>query len=155
MLKIRRGVFETNSSSVHTISMKRNINPNNYRGRHIDFKFGEFGWENIEFSAADYLYTAIMNIDPDYLDRLKEILDEYEITYTFEDDASSRLWYPHGYIDHIEDLKDFIIDLMEDKSFVISMIMTGEVMGGNDNDEERLEAAHMDDSEYYSYYKGN
>lgn len=57
---------------------------------HIDFHTGEYGWECEEYgdldNKASYLITAILSMDKEYADekltRLKDILDEYEITYT-------------------------------------------------------------------------
>ena len=44
--QIRRGVFETNSSSTHAICIAKG----DYNlSKHIDFTIGEFGWENNEY----------------------------------------------------------------------------------------------------------
>ena len=85
--QIRRSVYETNSSSTHAICIAKD----GYELKdHIDFHTGEYGWECEEYgdldNKASYLITAILSMDKEYADekltRLKDILDEYEITYT-------------------------------------------------------------------------
>ena len=62
--QIRKNIFETNSSSMHAITVtakKTNV----YTGFCCDFVTGEFGWEHITYydfqSKASYLWTAIVN----------------------------------------------------------------------------------------------
>lgn len=73
MIQIRNGVFETNSSSTHSICISKK--PVDADGCHVDFHFGEFGWENDDADVADYLYTAIYELDRSgkdgLLDKLK------------------------------------------------------------------------------------
>ena len=61
MIKVRQGVFETNSSSTHSICIAQTtdyIIPDK-----VSFSVGEFGWEVDKLSSlsekASYLYTAI------------------------------------------------------------------------------------------------
>ena len=61
--QIRRSVFETNSSSTHSISIVRE--PTNIHfPTTLEFNVGEFGWEWKIYSdyrsKASYLYTAIL-----------------------------------------------------------------------------------------------
>ena len=57
MLKIRRGCFETNSSSTHAICIPAvGSLGSGYTKR---FRVGRYGWENGDADADDYLYTAI------------------------------------------------------------------------------------------------
>ena len=61
--QIRRSVFETNSSSTHSISIVRE--PTNIHfPTTLEFNVGEFGWEwktySDYLSKASYLYTAIL-----------------------------------------------------------------------------------------------
>ena len=53
--QIRSGVFETNSSSIHSIAIPRSCKAVDS----VSFSIGEFGWEWDEADAANYLYTAI------------------------------------------------------------------------------------------------
>ena len=64
-IQIRRGVFETNSSSVHTISISKNT-VKSARGKSVRFGTGgEFGWgpdlvAGVS-SRAQYLWQAILS----------------------------------------------------------------------------------------------
>ena len=87
--QVRRGAFETNSSSTHAICITKSKYRHNSFS-HIDFETGEFGWENDEYDSlynkASYLITAILSFDKDEADenlqKLKDILDSNNIEYT-------------------------------------------------------------------------
>ena len=66
--QIRRGVFETNSSSVHSISIINDkFEPNNLPKEFTIKTDGEFGWEADTYDSptdkAAYLYQAILYYD--------------------------------------------------------------------------------------------
>ena len=61
--QIRSSVFETNSSSTHSIAISK---AHVVAGKYISFRIGEFGWENGCADTADYLYTAILERDDRY-----------------------------------------------------------------------------------------
>jgi hypothetical protein len=84
MVQVRKGVFETNSSSTHSIAISKKPV---VIGKSIHFRIGEFGWEEKCVDTADYLYTAILEQDDrdSLLDRLKEMLDNHSIQYKFEE----------------------------------------------------------------------
>lgn len=98
--QIRMGVFETNSSSTHAICITKK--KDNYKiPKHIDFEFGEFGWECDEYSdicnKASYLITAIFSFSKSKVDeklaQLKNILDSHNITYSIpEPKVKSDRW---------------------------------------------------------------
>ena len=74
--QIRRSVFETNSSSTHSISIVRE--PTNIHfPTTLEFNVGEFGWEwktySDYLSKASYLYTAILYNT--YLESNTELID--------------------------------------------------------------------------------
>ena len=62
MINIRKGLFETNSSSTHAICIGKN-NHNLEIPSELTFQVGEFGWENKVYydttTLASYLYTAL------------------------------------------------------------------------------------------------
>lgn len=64
MLQIRRGIFETNSSSVHAITVSKDISDAEYC-RYINFGVGNFGWRHRKYfdttDKAAYLWTAILS----------------------------------------------------------------------------------------------
>ena len=53
MKQIRNGVFETNSSSIHSIAISKEPVINFLDTIH--FRLGEFGWEFDEVDSGDYL----------------------------------------------------------------------------------------------------
>ena len=63
--QIRRGVFETNSSSVHSISITKNDFKGSLPKQFTIDNGGEFGWETCIYDApsnkAAYLYQAIIS----------------------------------------------------------------------------------------------
>ena len=95
MIQIRSGVFETNSSSTHSICIpKKTKSTVNF----VDFEIGEFGWENESVDPASYLYTAILDAY-DYdeaqekIAELTDILNAHNIAYKFEKPK----WYISDY----------------------------------------------------------
>lgn len=146
---IRKKVFETNSSSTHVISITRLGGYN--KPKHIDFKFGEFGWEHEVYkdmgSKASYLYTMTEYFNGEYikgfnkkelyLDKIKEYLDKEGITYTFENrKVDKNGWDDNGYVDHgayspeiiegiLESKEKFLRFLFDDRSYIST---------SNDND---------------------
>lgn len=130
---IRNGVFETNSSSTHSICISKS--PVDVKGKTINFHLGEYGWEYDCVDAADYLYTALVLWDGyngnNYIDKLKEILDKHGIHYTMQDPKTTK-WYG---IDHSEELIDFIEKIMDDEDLLLRCIFGDfDVYTGNDNE---------------------
>lgn len=61
MIQIRRGIFETNSSSVHTIAIDERDLDKNKVPKKVTFRLGNYGWgfSNIS-NLQDYIWTAIV-----------------------------------------------------------------------------------------------
>ena len=177
--QIRSSVFETNSSSTHSIAISK---APVVIGKSIHFGIGEFGWENDTANTADYLYTAILEQDDrlDLLDKLKEILDKYSIEYQFEEPIWNRYsdsnytWLAYGYIDHSNEARELIFALLDNEDLLMRYLFgDSTVYTGNDNQDccpdgcniadeycwdwdgkEYLNPYH--DTENYEYfYKGN
>lgn len=120
---IRQGVFETNSSSSHSLCIAiGQVNIPNYEGQTITISPGEFGWE-VEthydlYTKLSYLYTDAMsglnrrelegiegNVLPESmynsrLEMLVRLLHEQtkcsEVVFEIQDER----FYPFGYVDH-------------------------------------------------------
>lgn len=133
---IRRRVFETNSSSTHSLSIvgaSHMVSPS-YGPREIVVSPGEYGWgyERLydPLSKLSYIVTAIQYYDQDiytqirsdnedaaainasrYFKWLSEMTEEYT-GWTLTYKKSKKDWYPHGYIDHqsVDLLDDYFID---------------------------------------------
>ena len=143
--QIRNMVFETNSSSTHSIAIPKDINiPNN-----VVFCIDEFGWRFESVDAADYFYTAIYETSETEaeaqrnIEKLKNILDAHDITYhfgkvkshTWYDDYSNKAYFSldDGHIDHGYELKDFVCELLNDENKLLRFLGGGLVFTGNDN----------------------
>lgn len=87
MIKIRRNVFETNSSSTHAIAFARDADFTKHPDI-VNFRQGEFSWADEEVSPADYLYTYILVHKMGYYDcdvSLEELFDNYYIRQVIGD----------------------------------------------------------------------
>jgi hypothetical protein len=143
--QIRSSVFETNSSSTHSIAVPRDCKEVN----NVIFSIGDFGWGWEEADAADYLYTAIYhNAETESeakekIEKIKSVLEKRGITYHFGR-VVSHVWHDeydnidyfcldNGYIDHGYELKDFVDELLNDEDKLIRFLSGGLVFTGNDN----------------------
>lgn len=133
--QIRRGTFETNSSSLHALCISENsYYPTNLPDV-IYFGRGEYGWPFDVLQSVDekasYLYEAILRYDykEEMLERLEGILSNYGVQCLFDDCDT-------GYISldisvaWVEELlygqPDKLITYLFGDSFVLT---------GNDNDD--------------------
>ena len=140
MIQIRNGVFETNSSSTHSIAIPRYCNTSDDMSFHI----GEFGWEFDEVDPVDYFYTALyvtsktMAELEDKMERLKDVLSSYGIDANFAEVQCEERngWLDHdGYIDHGYELKYFVNELLNNSDKLVRFLSGGLVFTGNDNSE--------------------
>lgn len=162
--QIRRGVFETNSSSTHAICIAKG----DYNlSKHIDFTIGEFGWENNEYddlySKASYLITAILSFDKDkaddYLRKLKDILKNNNIEYnlpklkeaSWEYEGKIRSYYDfdgYGYIDHSNETENFVNDVLHDSDKLFRYLFgDSKIITGNDNSDEFDDRMYVNEGE--------
>lgn len=172
MKLIRRGTFETNSSSTHSIVIPRNVN--SYpSGDTFTFTPGNYGWEFDKHNFANYLYTAIICFDEYgedvsrnyWEEKLSNILNPYYKNIVFEEPSKWNLgdsvYYECG-IDHMYQMKDLLDTLDKDDNLLLNSLMAGVVYTGNDNiyeDEdifrEAISECENDEENYFVYYKGN
>ena len=158
MLQIRANVFETNSSSTHTLNISKR--PVDDMPAHIDFHLGEFGWGFDDANFADYLYTAIMDLDSEFneerhekakerLNKIRNLLGKYGITYTFEKPRDN-VWF---YIDHSETLeREGTLDkILDDEDLLTRALMRPEsvIHMGNDNSETEVGCENEDDFDVF------
>ena len=148
---IRNGMFETNSSSVHSICISKKP-VENVKGKKITFCLGEYGWEHETVDTADYLYTAIMcqNNYKELLDKLKSILDKYEIDYTFQPKDKSK---EYG-IDHRYGINEFVNTVLDNENLLLRCLFADDsvVYTGNDNCyiEDYLDTCFISEKYYWS-----
>ena len=167
-IAIRKGVFETNSSSVHSICIsKEPIKDLNFPEK-LFFRHGEFGWSDIYYRTpeekAAYLYQAILahpNVDKKWdsvekrKDRLFQMLSEAGISIDFEAPKIDEWGFEYGYIDHVSDLGDFVDKLLKNKKRLLNFLFSYKsyVHTGNDNEDTILEI--NEDYPHEEFYKGN
>lgn len=160
---IRNNVFETNSSSVHSLTI-REVNK-----EYVDkiplldgvaISVSTFGWEFETYSnpidLLTYLYTYACEFGKNSLftKKLKELLPNVNFIEPYydeyEDEEYSYLDIDCGYIDHWSDYDNlaFVFESLENLS---SYLFTGVVQTGNDNSEDRFERIEGEKH----FYKGN
>ena len=176
MKQIRRNVFETNSSSTHSICISKK--PVTADGQFIHFYIGEYGWENDCVDTANYLYTAILCMEDseDLLEKLKDILNYHNINYEFEEpEYYEEGWLKHGYIDHSYDTREFIDAVLNNEDMLMRCLFGDSyVYTGNDNSSDydnmcyaaydtiwdddyknRIPNPNHDETKYDYFFKGN
>lgn len=151
--KIRTCVFETNSSSTHSICVAKNQTLT--FPKQVEFELGEFGWGESTLSCisskASYLYTGIVYMGHEVeksLDIIKSVLNDKGVESIFQPESG-------GYIDHGSDLEDFINDLLSDPDKLLNYLFSdlSFVLTGNDNSDSNVEIDVLYD--HIEYYKGN
>lgn len=137
---IRNGVFESNSSSMHSVSVRgeRNLNEHYHPDGVIKIKLDEYGWEgsplydfydklsyamlmvlHTEYSGFDY-YDNDFTIDQEELEKLngyKMLLEAIRKHGDCEKIIIKKRngYYPYGYIDHqSREYYDCLADFLED-----------------------------------------
>ena len=170
MIKVRNGCFETNSSSVHTLVISRNMPK--VLPPSIIFHIREYGWEIKAYDdmqdRADYFYTAACSIcGYDVRGEVKEKLIPYgvQVNFSYYDSPSFSIYEKggtpylnNGGIDHVEDLREFVDRCMNDTDYLVRWLFgdTSRLYTGNDNCEyEDLFDPHVDKENEEEYYKGN
>ena len=169
MMKIRKGMFETNSSSTHTIVVAdRNCEPGNL----VDFRIGEFGWEFERLDTIDekasYLYTMACELTGrDVYQDLYEVLVKYGIECSCSLPAVIKKYdgFPYldnGYVDHAGEGRDFVERMLSHEHALIRYLFSpgSFVITGNDNcDEEQWDWVQEQlgeiDYDHHVFYKGN
>ena len=152
MIKIRKSVFETNSSSTHAIVIEGQ--PSKKDLTYVNF--GEYWWENDTLSSVDekanYLYTYFLNYDVEYLNLFKETLQDYVWhDIDFQEPKLQNDYKNSWYIDHWGEYvfpkkKETILDIV---------FWDGYIITGNDNDYSDGESVYERIQWLSYFYKGN
>lgn len=164
--QIRQGVFETNSSSTHSICIAKNAELTIPKSLH--FEFGEYGWECDTLQSlgekASYLYTGLIaNNRKLDAEKVFDILKSKGIEVTFEEPIYEESKYTAGYfyadnagyIDHSDELGTFLDDICESEDKLLQYLFSdlSFIITGNDNDEQDVDINV--DYAHDEYYKGN
>ena len=170
MKKVRNGMFETNSSSTHTIIVTdRKTEP----GLRVDFAIGEFGREYRVLRSinekASYLYTLACECNcKDVYQQLYTMLSKYGVECSCSVPAEFEKWssedgqyLSNGYVDHCYEGIGFVNNMLTHEHSLIKFLFSDEsfVVTGNDNctEDESEWMDKMSDVDYphKTYYKGN
>lgn len=170
--QIRKSIFETNSSSTHSIVIGNN-GEDIYANlpKKLEFHGDEFGWEHKLYtdtqSKADYLFTSLIYTETplEYKERIKNILAKWDIEAEFDEIVEKR--YESGYIcyeikdnfcyvDHGNGNKDLVKELCEDEVKLMNYLFSdgSYVETSNDNDDYDVLGTYPENV-LLDYYKGN
>lgn len=136
MFRIRNGVFETNSSSVHVISIQKDP-PKNIFPLRISRKY--YGW-GLEFldtpeERASYFYTALCNCGEELHEPVHDA--RLKMTNLLPEDIRYDCKFEDGecYIDHCDELLPWVQDLVDDNEKFLRFIFGDDsyIRTGNDN----------------------
>lgn len=163
-IQVRQGVFETNSSSTHSISIPCQTSLT--IPKLIHFEIGEFGSDTSILSSiaakASYLYTGLAANDrmKDAYDIILYLLSE-GIAVTAEDvvyDDEYGGMLNDGYMDHANELNGFLDAIVANKDMMMRYLFSpySFILTGSDNDYSFV-IDNKKVMEYASdfFYKGN
>lgn len=143
-VQIRKNVFESNSSSTHSICISwKNIDRSKLPD-HVEFTHDEFGWTfgvlKDMYSKASYLYEALYacygkDSIEEKKNQIAEMLGYYGITCEFEGTTYDEWGYTNGYIDHGYGTINFVETVLEDSDKLLRYLFGDSIIVlGNDND---------------------
>lgn len=188
--QIRQGVFETNSSSTHTISIEKSNEFSRYVPTNtvIFFSSGQFGWENEVYHSsknkAAYLWTGIVTsgiFDAEAIEKIKNsitrLFERYDCMVCFQpykvgkyetcDREYTEFADEYGYIDHSDELSEFLRAMFPDNEGTIDEALFlnylfnpySYIETSNDNSDEDCYGYYPSDNnihgERIEFYKGN
>ena len=165
---VRKNVFETNSSSVHTLILAHG--DTTVMNVKLEFEPDEYGWGQDTltsyFERADYLWTFLCIASEDkperleiIKDKIREILGKYGIECTFIMPKDGFYYIDHytdWYRDNPED--SILYRMLDDENLLIDYLFNDNTKIYIDNDNEcagdRLKIIYPD-CQYDEYVKGN
>lgn len=171
--QVRHGVFETNSSSCHSICIST-VDEELSIPDSISFGFDDFGWEfdvlNSKREKANYLYTCLTYLGWDEIKKYIEFIwttlktagvedidfDDMQISISPWNDEMNYWIHPsNGYVDHGIEACNFVRDVCSDEKLLLNYLFSNKsyILTGNDNDERDVEIDV--DYPHEEYYKGN
>lgn len=162
--QIRRGLFETNSSSTHSIVIGNN-GQDIYANlpERVEFRGGEFGWEHELYydmqSKANYLYTSIVWCEHDTneaVNKIRNILSKWNIEVDFEELNEKGDFKRFAYVDHGYENNDLVQKLCNDETLLMNYLFSDNsyIETGNDNETIVFEGEEPKNV-LLDYYKGN
>ena len=176
-IQIRKSVFETNSSSVHSISIAKYSHTENDKIV-LEARLGEFGWEHELYTEPceklSYLWTAVYCLadheawgekqdfvkHAQILEEWKEIISdifsqynieiEYEYKGAFCSSCSSIYYIDHGW-----ELKDMLEAFKNNPNLMVDFVMSENSVVETYNDNSDYDILTPNAEYIYEYTKGN
>lgn len=170
MRVVRNNVFETNSSSTHSIAISKD-KIKDVSGSKIYFGSGEYGWEyDCVTDTASYLHTALVAMcSPTeyqyYIDRIKTILDKYNVQYEFAPVKFEKSEYSEyeyvkfksdewAGIDHSEECKEIVESILSDEDLFLRYLFGDScIYTGNDNSDDKDNMCYCAEEEVWDLEK--
>lgn len=161
IVQIRKSVFETNSSSTHSICISKQ-KPARIPDI-IHFGIGKFGWQWQTLygqEKADYLYTMILEQSNhrESMQKLVRLLDKIGVQYQFEEPVFGKIgkfeFLENGYVDHAAEGTDFVNAVLHSQSRLERYLFSDGsfVKTGNDNNDGTVEIdVNYPHEEYYKW----
>jgi hypothetical protein len=171
MVNIRRGTFETNSSSTHSICVCKEDRGIEFPD--IDLNDFKFGWEHEKYCSSDeklaYIIFGILTETYNEgfatgIVKIKKLLDtvgKWVKTVHIRDlelvtyEGKTYLESEDGYVDHASEMKDFTDALLADEELLKRYLFSTDsfILTGNDNEDDSIDINV--DYDYDEFYKGN
>lgn len=148
MRQIRFGVFETNSSSTHSICITKSRNAEMFFPEKLYFRCQDFGWEERRLETAEdkaaYLYAGILSLyDRKEVETAKNtiynMLGSIGIDCDFEQAEyyGKSSWCKNAMVDHScdNDFPDFVSKVLKNRGRLLRYLFSSQsfVLTGNDN----------------------
>lgn len=159
--KIRHNIFETNSSSTHSLTIFDGSNSieelTNLDNIAYTIEVGEYGWEKEEYNfpldILSYLWTLACCDYPELKTKIKEFMPNT----TFIEPSYDQYGFTNeGYIDHGNDYGEEILEIFKDKGNFAQAIIYGRVATWNDNTDQNYDEYFLTPQNALKiYYKGN
>ena len=177
--QIRLRVFETNSSSLHSITVSAR-QPDEHPDS-IHFECGEFGWETETYThfmdKASYLWTAVVHIFGEWVgekegyyklegkeyeevrEKIRKACIDFGVKNVTFQETFRKVGFSDngGYIDHTPD-RDFVDELVNNEDRLQRYLFSDDscVATGNDNDYDgECHPESITQEEEWEYFKGN
>lgn len=157
---IRFNTFETNSSSIHSISIFYSSINHLQQLEAFDMECndiitGKFRWEfkvyRNPIDILSYLYTYLCELNnKNLINKLKEYLPNTHFIEPIY--VNGYLDIDSGYIDHYDSFDNNILDIFESKEKLADCMFSGEIRTANDNSDTE---GFFNDSAFITIYKYN
>lgn len=151
MRSIRRNVFETNSSSTHSLCIFNDSKPNYelYKHKELVVRTGKYGWSveiyNDLSDKLSYLFTHLMAKYEEntcfeeilknnkYMQIIKNLLEKHNIKIEWKKSGSK--YFNYSYIDHNYEWDNQLKNLIENTKLLEKFLFNDEnfITTGNDN----------------------